>query len=165
MMEYLNVTVRPANKKDLPAILEIENLTFISPWREEDFLYELKENPVSNLWVIELEIESQELKSVLGFCDYWETFDSATICKIAVHPEMQRKDLGSAMMDEIINDCIAKKILTLTLEVRVSNTKAIQFYEKHGFKKIVVKPHYYNNGEDAYYMLLEVGKDGDNFSD
>ena len=130
-MEYLNVTVRPATENDLPAVLEIENLTFVSPWKEKDFRYELIENPVSNFWVIELEIKSQGLKSVLGFCDYWQTFDSATICKIAVHPEMQRHDLGSAMMDEIINDCAAKQVLTLTLEVRVSNSKAIAFYKKH----------------------------------
>ncbi|HOZ02327.1 MAG TPA: ribosomal protein S18-alanine N-acetyltransferase [Bacilli bacterium] len=163
-MEYLNVTVRPATENDLPAILEIENLTFVSPWKEKDFRYELKENPVSNFWVIELEIESQGLKSVLGFCDYWQTFDSATICKIAVHPEMQRHDLGSAMMDEIINDCAAKQALTLTLEVRVSNSKAIAFYKKHGFREIVIKPHYYDNGEDALYMLLEIGNYGADFS-
>lgn len=163
-MEYLNVTVRPATENDLPAVLEIENLTFVSPWKEKDFRYELTENPVSNFWVIELEIKSQGLKSVLGFCDYWQTFDSATICKIAVHPEMQRHDLGSAMMDEIINDCAAKQVLTLTLEVRVSNSKAITFYKKHGFREIVIKPHYYDNGEDALYMLLEIGNYAVDFS-
>jgi ribosomal-protein-alanine N-acetyltransferase len=92
----------------------------------------------------------------VGFCDYWETFDSATICQIAVHPYLQRKQLGSAMMDEIYNDCYAKKIRTLTLEVRTTNEKAINFYKKHGFKTETTKPHYYDNGDDAYYMILEV---------
>ena len=59
-------------------------------------------------------------------------------------------------MDEIYNDCYAKKIRFITLEVRVSNTPAINFYKKHGFEIETVKPHYYDNGEDAYYMVLKV---------
>ena len=155
-MEYLNVTVREATDLDVPAILELEQLCFKAPWSRENILYELHENPVANVWVIELEIESQKLKSVVGFCDYWHTFDSATIAQIAVHPQLQRKQLGSAMMDEIINDCYAKKVVTLTLEVRADNEKAIKFYLKHGFKKEFIKPHYYDNGDDAIYMTRRV---------
>ena len=60
------------------------------------------------------------------------------------------------MMDEIYNDCYAKKVRTLTLEVRTNNTSAINFYKKHGFKIETTKPHYYDNGDDAYYMILQV---------
>ena len=155
-MDYLYVTVREATDEDIPAILELENLCFVDPWKESTIRYEMHENPVSNVWVIELEEKSQNLKSVVGYCDYWHTFDSATIAQIAVHPSLQRKQLGSAMMDEIINDCYAKKVRTLTLEVRASNSKAINFYLKHGFKKELTKPHYYKNGEDAIYMIRNV---------
>ena len=78
------------------------------------------------------------------------------VAQIAVHPSLHRKQLGSAMMDEIINDCYAKKVRTLTLEVRADNEKAINFYLKHGFKKELVKPHYYSNGDDAIYMTRKV---------
>ena len=155
-MDYLYVTVREATDEDIPAILELENLCFVDPWKESTIRYEMHENPVSNVWVIELEEKSQNLKSVVGYCDYWHTFDSATIAQIAIHPSLQRKQLGSAMMDEIINDCYAKKVRTLTLEVRASNSKAINFYLKHGFKKELTKPHYYKNGEDAIYMIRNV---------
>ena len=155
-MDYLYVTVREAIDDDIPAILELENLCFKAPWKEKDVRYEMHENPVANFWVIELEDKSQNLKSVVGFCDYWHTFDSATIAQIAVHPSLQHKQLGSAMMDEIINDCYAKKVQTITLEVRVGNTPAINFYKKQGFEIETTKPHYYDNGEDAYYMILKV---------
>ena len=155
-MDYLYVTVREATDEDIPAILELENLCFKAPWTRQNLLYEMHENPVSNVWVIELEEKSQNLKSVVGFCDYWHTFDSATIAQIAVHPHLQRKQLGSAMMDEIINDCYAKKVQTLTLEVRADNEKAINFYLKHGFKKECVKPSYYTNGDGAIYMTRKV---------
>lgn len=158
-MDYLYVTVREATDNDIPAIMELENLCFVSPWSQKAVLYEMHENPVSNFWVIELEEKTQGIKSVVGFCDYWHTFDSATIAQIAVHPHLQRKQLGSAMMDEIINDCYAKKVRTLTLEVRANNQKAINFYLKHGFKQELVKPKYYTNGDDAIYMIRNVEDD------
>jgi ribosomal-protein-alanine N-acetyltransferase len=155
-MDYINVTIRPMEKKDLPSVLEIENLCFKNPWKEEQFLYEMEENPFSNPWVVELSSTSNDNVAIVGFCIYWQTFDSATICQIAVHPEIQRRQLGSAMMDEIINDCYAKRVQTLTLEVRESNTKAINFYLKHDFEKVTVKPHYYEDGENALYMTRRV---------
>ena len=151
-MDYLYVTVREATDKDIPAILELEKLCFVAPWGEKEVRYEMHDNPVSNFWVIELEQKEQNLKSVVGFCDYWHTFDSATIAQICVHPTLHRKQLGSAMMDEIINDCYAKKVRTLTLEVRENNQKAINFYLKHGFKKELLKERYYSNGDNALYM-------------
>lgn len=157
-MQYLYVDIRKMEERDLPSVMEIENLCFKDPWQEKDFLYEMKENQFSNLWVIELSHDDIH-KSVVGFSDYWQTFDSATICQIAVHPEIQRRQMGTALMDEIINDCIAKKVRTLTLEVRKSNAKARSFYLKQGFKEVVIKPKYYKDGEDAIYMSFEVDKD------
>ena len=156
-MQNLFINIREATINDLPIIMQIENLCFLhGAWKEENIIYELKENPVAHFWVIELSLEDKNDYRVVGFCDYWETFDSATICQIAVHPYLQRKQLGTAMMDEIFNDCYAKKIQTLTLEVRVGNVPAINFYKKYGFEIEVTKPHYYDNGEDAYYMILKV---------
>lgn len=155
-MDYINVTIRPMIKEDLPSVMEIEHLCFINPWNEEQFVYEIEENVYSNPWVVELSNTNSDNVAIVGFCVYWQTFDSATICQIAVHPEIQRRQLGSAMMDEIINDCYAKRVQTLTLEVRKSNTKAINFYLKHGFEQVTVKEKYYTDGEDAIYMTRRV---------
>ena len=156
-MQNLFINIREATINDLPTIMQIEKLCFPhGAWQDENILYEIKENPVAHFWVIELSLDDKNDYRVVGFCDYWETFDSATICQIAVHPYLQRKQLGTAMMDEIYNDCYAKKIQTLTLEVRVNNAPAINFYKKYGFEIEVTKPHYYDNGDDAYYMILKV---------
>jgi len=155
-MKTVNITIRPMTDDDLPAVLEIENLCFFAPWKEQAFKYEIHENPVSNSWVIELEESGTNLKNVFGYCIYWHTFDSATLCKIAVHPALHRCQLGSAMMDEILNDCYAKKVRNITLEVRKYNAKAHSFYLKHGFKDVVIKPQYYEDGEDAIYMMRAI---------
>lgn len=138
---------RLADVKDLPQLLEIQNECFIHPWKEKDILYELKENPVNFMYVLE------EGNLILGFIDFWITFDSATIAQIAIRKQYQGKGYSSILMQEMIDDCYAKKVLNITLEVRTSNTKAISLYKKFNFREIVIKPHYYDNGEDALYMV------------
>ena len=155
-MQYLNYEIRPMTDSDLAQVMAIENTSFLHPWKEKDLLYEIHENPVSNVWVLEISNDQLGLRQICGFCDYWVTFDSGTICQIAVHPDIRKEHLGSMMMDEIIKDARAKKVRTLTLEVRKSNIPAINLYKKFGFKISHTKPGYYNDGEDAIYMILEV---------
>ena len=157
-MQFINVDIRKMEVADLPAVMEIENLCFVAPWKKENFIEEMN-NQYANLWVVELSAEGTP-KQVVGFSDYWQTFDSATICQIAVHPGIRRRQLGSALMDEIINDCYAKRVQNITLEVRKSNQIAINFYKKHGFSETLVKEKYYSNGEDAIYMMRGVDING-----
>ena len=155
-MKYLDTEVRDMLESDIDSVLEIENLCFKDPWKREDILTDLKQNPYSHPAVIELHNDAMGLRQVCGFCIYWVTFDSATICQIAVHPELQHFHIGSELFEEVISDIKAKKARTITLEVRESNNVAINFYKKFGFKISHTKPGYYLNGEDAIYMILEV---------
>ena len=136
---------------DLDSVLEIENASFHKPWEKDYFMQELTNNEFANLIVICLEKNNNE--KIVGFADYWVTFDSATICQIAIDNSYRHQGLASLLLKEIIDDCSAKKVSTLTLEVRVSNGAAIALYNKFKFINIVTKPHYYENGEDAFYMV------------
>ena len=132
-MKYLDMEIRPMLDTDLSQVMDIENMCFLHPYKEKDFLYEMHENPVSQVNVIEYSNPSLGLKAIVGFIDYWVTFDSGTICQIAVHPDIQHSGVGSELMEEMLKDVKAKKVNSLTLEVRKSNEKAINFYKKHGF--------------------------------
>lgn len=144
------VEIRELEQSDLDKVMEIENLCFVAPWKLEDIKRELEGNQFANLLVATINGE------VVGYVDYWITFESATICQIAVHPNFQRNAIGSKLLEEVIKDCYAKKVLNITLEVRESNFKGISFYTKHGFNQVLVKPNYYSNGENAIYMLRGV---------
>ncbi|MCR5506024.1 MAG: ribosomal protein S18-alanine N-acetyltransferase [Bacilli bacterium] len=139
--------IRLATLKDVPSIVKMEEECFILPWKEKDVIYEIEENPISTVLVIE------EKGAILGYMSYWITFDSATIAQIAIAKAYQGQHLANLLMEEMIDDCYAKRVQAITLEVRVSNYKAINLYHKYGFKDIVLKPHYYDNGEDAIYMV------------
>lgn len=141
--------IRNATTKDINELLELENC-FAAPWKRENLLYELVENPVNTFLVVTY------FNQIVGFIDYWITFDSATISQIAIKPEYRRKGLAKMLLKEMIDDCYAKRVRNIALEVRTHNIHAINLYKKIGFKTILVKPHYYDNGDDAYYMVLEV---------
>lgn len=142
--------LRDACKDDFKILCDIENKCFIHPFNEEQMHYEMFSNPVSQYLVFELN------GVVIGFIDYWVTFDSSTITQIAVLPLYRRHGFAQELLSEAMNDCKAKKAMTMTLEVRKSNVAAISLYHKNGFKLITTKPHYYTDGEDALYMVKEL---------
>ena len=144
------IEIRDLTLNDIDRVMEIESKTFLAPWKKEEMLYELNENKFSNMAVVLVD------DYIVGFYDYWVTFYSATIAQIAIDPIYQRQHLGSLLMEEIIKDARAKKVRTMTLEVRKNNEKAVKLYQKYGFKQSLVKEKYYSNGDDAIYMIKEL---------
>ena len=151
----MKLEVLDMEEKDLPLVLEMEQICFKDPWNIAALKYEFFDNPYSHQIVLK-SIDEESNETLVGFCIYWVTFDSATICQIAVHPSFRRKHLGSYLLKEMLDECYAKRAEFVTLEVRKSNLSAIEFYKHNGFEIITTKPHYYNDGEDAYYMLRKV---------
>ncbi|MEN9819393.1 MAG: ribosomal protein S18-alanine N-acetyltransferase [Bacillota bacterium] len=140
------MTIRPATMQDLATILKIENLSFASPWTEAHFQYELKENPYAFMFVAEAE------GHVVGYIDFWITFQQAQINNIAVIPALRHQGIGRVILMDAIQRIAKAGCETITLEVRVSNHIAQKLYAKHGFKALLKKPHYYADGEDALLM-------------
>ena len=153
-----NYEIRKIEEKDYSSVMVIEKLSFVSPWTLDQIKSEIINNQFANFYVLEMDIGG--VKQVVGFYDYWVTFDSATIAQIAVHPDYRRQHLASMMMQEIIDDCYAKRVSNITLEVRENNKKACKLYQKFGFEIVLIKPHYYENGDDAYYMVRKVNLNG-----
>lgn len=139
---------------DLDAVMEIESESFLAPWLRRDFLYELQENPLNVMYV--LETEHDGVKEIIGFIDFMVTFTSASISQIAIKKAYRGNNYGSELMQAMLNylkERYSQEVETITLEVRTHNETAINFYKKHGFEPVVVKSHYYDNGDDALYMI------------
>jgi len=78
------------------------------------------------------------------------------IISLAVLPQARRRGIATGLMRLAIK--AMKEYYNANeyyLEVRVSNTPAINLYSKLGFKIIRTIKGYYNDGEDAYLMALE----------
>ena len=144
----MKMNIRKAKISDLEAIKEIEDESFINPFTKEDLLYEIFQNPVSNFLVLEKD------GLIVGFIDYWVTFDSATIDQIAVKKSERNQGFAKILLEKSINDLKELgEVSFLTLEVRTSNEPAINLYKSFGFQKVTIKEKYYDDGEDAIYMI------------
>lgn len=144
----MKTNIRKAKISDLDAIKEIEDESFINPFTKDDLLYEISQNPVSNFLVLEKD------GLVVGFIDYWVTFDSATIDQIAVKKSERNQGFAKILLEKSINDLKELgEVSFFTLEVRASNEPAINLYKSFDFQKVTIKEKYYDDGEDAIYMI------------
>lgn len=140
--------IRVASKLDLDSIVEIEEESFSVPFKRDDILYELENNPFSKTLVIE-----DGDKKIYGYIIFWITFDSATINRIAVRKNKRNRGFAGFLLQNAEKMRKKNDVEMVTLEVRASNVPAISLYEKYGFLKITVKKQYYEDGEDAIYMM------------
>ena len=144
--------IRRVNVNDVYSILDLERSRFTTDaWNEKQWLYEINENVFSNTLVL---IED---KKMIGYINYWITFEHAEINKICILSNESRKGYGSILLKEALKNIDEALCVSTTLEVRVSNNAAIKLYEKFNFKTILTKPHYYDDGEDCYYMIRYIG--------
>jgi [ribosomal protein S18]-alanine N-acetyltransferase len=138
--------IQSAKPKDIPSILIIEHLSFSHPWTEQHFLYELNQNPFSFVFV------ALEGNTIIGYIDFWITFETGQINNVAVHPKLRNKGIGRLLIKDALRRMEQGGCERITLEVRVSNIPAIRLYESFGFKILLTKEKYYEDQEDAFFM-------------
>lgn len=137
--------------EDVDELVEVEKAIFSHPWKKEDFVFELTQNPFAHYFCI------KEDHKIIAYLGSWLRDDSVEITNVGVIPEKRRNGLGKKLMDECI--CLMKQngAKVFTLEVRENNIPAINLYEQFGFKKVAVRKNYYQDtGENAYLMMMEV---------
>ena len=110
--------------------------------------YEFVDNPFSIVYLYYVD------DKLVGYLDYWVTFDSATIFRIAVHSNVQRSGVASKLMEKMFEDITEnyKDVFFVSLEVREGNIKAQGLYNKFGFFAYTTKENYYEDGENAIAM-------------
>ena len=136
---------------DLDEVIQIENECFYTPWSKEQYLYELNENPYSQLWVM-----CDKEGKIIGYYDLWIIFEHAEIASICIRKDMQGKGYGTKLIQHLQQKAMNKYCETISLEVRVSNQKAINLYTSNDFIIVNTKQGYYKTAdgfEDAYFMM------------
>ena len=77
---------------------------------------------------------------------------SIEILNFCVYKEYQKKGIGTKLITHLLDELYLRGANNSVLEVRESNTNAISFYERIGYKTIHVRKNYYSNGENALMM-------------
>jgi ribosomal-protein-alanine N-acetyltransferase len=134
---------------DLPAVLAIERRSFQTPWSLAMFVLEL-----SKPSGICLGIAEERGRGLAGYLICSRYADVWHLMNIAVTPERRRQGIATELMVNLFD--AAGPGARFTLEVRTSNTAAIEMYERFGFRPAGHRRRYYHdNGEDALIMWLE----------
>jgi ribosomal-protein-alanine N-acetyltransferase len=142
--------IRRMTLEDIPAVHNIDILSFSLPWPERSFRFELTENPVSRGWVAEVE------ERIAAMLVLWFIVDEAHIATIAVHPDFRRRGIGEQILLYSLKKVQDEGARRAFLEVRAGNVAAQAMYKKYGFEVTGVRPRYYkDNNEDALLMDLE----------
>lgn len=82
------------------------------------------------------------------------------VVSVAVLLKHQRKGIGYALMQEAMKAMVGYKAKECYLEVRTSNTAAVNLYKKMGFEIAQTMRNYYADGEDAYVMNRKLPFEG-----
>lgn len=142
------MNIRPMTPADLPAVSELDQLSFSQPWPDAAFAAELA-NPNARNWVAELD------GRVVGALVLWRVLDEAHIATIATHPGFRQRGIGKTLLKTGMDAAYAEGARIYHLEVRAGNLAAIHMYEKFGYQVVGRRIKYYkNNGEDALLMTL-----------
>ena len=134
--------VRAATPQDAKEIALLDEMMFVDHLDYNFILGDISNNPFAKYFVYEAD------GIIVGYIGSWIT-DNTEILNFCVLDQYQKQGIGSILFNEI---CKIKEGI-ISLEVRESNEKAINFYLKKGFIASSRRRAYYSNGEDAILMV------------
>jgi len=147
----MNLSIRKMTLQDVPAVAEMDRMSFSLPWPERAFVFEVSSNPAARCWVA---VNDEE--RIIAMLVLWMIVDEAHIATIATHPDFRKQGIGERILTEALWAARAEGAHKALLEVRAGNEAAQAMYRKFGFEVAGRRPRYYkDNGEDAILMTLE----------
>ena len=142
-----DVFYRLAQSGDIDEIVRLEERCFpTEPWSRQMFTEEL-ENDLALFVVAEVD------GRIAGYLIAWIIVPmECQVGSIAVLPEYRRQGIARQLLGIMLQTCREAGTPDAYLEVRVSNTAAIELYRSLGFAQDGLRKAYYQDGEDAITM-------------
>ena len=142
--------IRPMTSFDLEPVLAIERASYDFPWTRgiladclrvgyHCFVYEQDNN-------------------IRGYAFISTVLDEAHLLNICIAPEYQQQGYGRQFLQWLMDYVQKNNAKTMYLEVRISNTAAIELYQSMGFNEIGIRRNYYparQGKEDAQLFACE----------
>ena len=139
--------IRPMEPEDVETVVGIESRAFTTSWQADTFL-NLIGRPGSELWVME-----HPVAGILAYAVLWCILDQAELANIAVRSDFRGQGYASRMLERVLQIARDRQVESIYLEVRASNKRAVELYERFGFSRVGVRKTYYDKPkEDALVM-------------
>lgn len=142
--------IDPPARRDLDAIMAIEQVSFVAPW-DMLTLFLAMEDPLAQARVARLQ------DRLVGYCFAVAMRDMLHLLNLAVDPACRRQGIARRLLEELIEVAHASQCPFIFLEVRSSNAAARALYRAMGFDRVCVwRGYYQETREDAHVMLKRV---------
>src|SRR6516162_129139 len=109
--EQLRVHIRWMIRRDMPEVLQTEQLSFEYPWTEEDFLRCLRQRNCIGM-------VAEQGEKVVGFMIYELHKNKLHILNFAVQQSFRRLGIGAQMVAKLVSKLSSHRRTRITLEVR-----------------------------------------------
>jgi ribosomal-protein-alanine N-acetyltransferase len=148
-----DLTIREADRADLLAVFRIEKSVFPQPWPFASF-----ERFLGNRGFLVAVRDGAVVGYAIADVNANHGRDLGHLKDIAVHPEMQGEGVGRALLRRVLFTLRLAGADVVKLEVRESNDVARSLYEDVGFERVRRVSAYYDDGEDAFVMVLDLAE-------
>ena len=144
-----DVTLRRMTEDDVPSVMGIETTSFSRPWHPDTFR-SLRKRPDTELWVgVTAEGE------IAGYSVFWCVGDQAELANIAVAGTRQAQGIGSSLLEKVVEVARSRGVVSLYLEVRMSNERAHRMYLNRGFEQVGIRRGYYQGPKEDARVLAK----------
>lgn len=152
------IAIEPMTEHDLLEVVEIEEISKLSPWGWDAYHLELQSGTNSLMLVARLNPhEESTQKSIVGFVVARKMAGEVHVNNVAVRPEYRRRGIGEQLLHQVLAWARDKRVTQAVLEVRAENTAAQRLYESCGFQAIGRRRRYYKAPvEDAVLMAVSL---------
>jgi ribosomal-protein-alanine N-acetyltransferase len=150
-------SIRKAVESDLEGIIQLwkENIKTVNTASDIADLF----HPFANYYfvaVVPLTTSTGTEEKLIGFVGGAVRVGHGHISGIAVVTAYRKRKVGEGLIKTVEHEFRTAAFDTVTLEVRPSNTGAMRFYEKQGYKPAYTVKRYYADGEDALVYAKQI---------
>ena len=151
MNHDIPIVIRPMQSRDVPVVTQIAKMVMPYSWSESIFQDCLQGD--YQAWVM-VQGSLDIANAILGFIVSLVQMGEGQILKVAIRQRAQGQGYGRQLVEHALHE-MQQDVQRIFLEVRVSNSQAVTFYQSLGFKAVGQRRDYYRTDdgrEDAIVM-------------
>jgi ribosomal-protein-alanine N-acetyltransferase len=145
-MSTLDLWFRRMTLGDVERVMKVEQEVYEFPWTEQIF-----SDCIRVGYYCWLALQRQ---NIVGHAVISVTSGESHMLNLSIANEYQRRGFGKQFIEFLVKEAEAKQAQTMLLEVRPSNTAAINCYNAAGFNEIGSRKDYYPAPEGREDALL-----------
>jgi ribosomal-protein-alanine N-acetyltransferase len=144
-------SIRAAERRDVPELLQIEVAQFPEPWTRAMMLDEIT-NVETRRYTVAV-----EGKKIIGYLGVMFVMDEVHVNTLGTLPGYEGRGVATSLLNDAWAVAKEQGVHRATLEVAVSNTRAQALYFRFGFSPVGVRKNYYERThEDALILWAEL---------